>query len=643
MSGLLAGNWGRGMSLNAARNDSAGHRHALLVSYGLIVAASIGVIVTLLVTPYLPTLDGPQHIYAANIGHHYADAGNIYPLFYVPGQPLTALGFSMLYGPLSALLSWRVGYQAALGVILLLFAWGVTALAASIHPRRAVLGLLGFAAAFQWSLYMGLFSYMTSVAVGFFTLALAVRADPLRTKQRVGVSFLLLAQSLMHVFGAALTGVVLVCLVLFRSQARRWPRELGLLVLMGLPSLLIAAYTSGLLTSSPAPVSIQEPSQWLPLVDRFRAIGSTFMSGPSWRAWSLPVLALVAAVLAARRAFREGTSQTEKAILVSSVLLFIPAVTLPMHMPGWQWLTPRFLPPAILLSAILLPVETLRGPRSYAAVQVLLAAFCATSLIWAGYYHARLRRCTQSILAGLEQPIERNGPRLPVMLQTSCEPPGSWTDADVPFAESLFNTGQLFAAAQGGVVPYTFTESPRIHSFVLTSEGRRRLPPAPSRDQFWFPLSLPRHDETAPQRAWMLDQLALYASRYQDLIFYGGAEDRSAMERRGFTTDYENGNLWIARYVGCPADLGIESTSPLQSSVTVEFRWTPHTPTTWSTTLPAGEAPDPDGLIRRKLEDFLAVQCGFESLPCRMGQRNPSARAQRRMVRRPSRCARGCG
>ena len=47
----------------------------------------------------------------------------------------------------------------------LLWAYGVWSVTTALAPRRAVVGLLGFATALSWSLYMGLFAYWISYGI----------------------------------------------------------------------------------------------------------------------------------------------------------------------------------------------------------------------------------------------------------------------------------------------------------------------------------------------------------------------------------------------------------------------------------------------------------------------------------------------
>ena len=77
--------------------------------------ASLGIVAASFAAPYLPTHDGPQHLYLAHIGKHYSERGSLYAEVYRPTKSMTALGFSLVYGPLLEVMSWRRALQTTLG------------------------------------------------------------------------------------------------------------------------------------------------------------------------------------------------------------------------------------------------------------------------------------------------------------------------------------------------------------------------------------------------------------------------------------------------------------------------------------------------------------------------------------------------
>ena len=538
-------------------------------------AATAGLWAMLAVVRYLPTHDGPHHVFLTHLENHYSDPGAAYPDYYVPSRALSSAGFSLLFAPLSELFAWRPALQTTLAVIVATWAWGATALAGAVHPRRAVLGAVGFATAFQWALYMGFFSYLLSSAVGMFTLALAVRVESWRWKHREMLTGLLLVQAIFHVFGAEVVGMVLVLLVAFREPLRRWPRELALLALSGLPAGYVAAYAAGIVgVQTVAMPAYSESSTWLPFTERVTLLADAFAAGPAWRAWPPVALGLAGLGFGARRSFAGRAAPHEKALLASSLILLGAALATPFSMPKWEFLSPRFVPMAFMLCIPLIPLEAVSSTRVTRAIALGLGAHAAAATLWAGWHHRRLERACGPALAALNAPIERRGPRLPIILDTTCSRSTAAPPFAVRFAEPAWNTGLLYAAQQGGIVPYAFTGIPQLHSFVMTVDGDARIPEIPNRIQLWGALM---RDSTPPEtREAMLTELAAAGAHYEDIIFYGPEADRAAIAARGWKTDWLRDGLWIARFEGCPARATVSFGAPAGQPMLIELGWHPN-------------------------------------------------------------------
>src|SRR5262245_48863355 len=124
--------------------------------------ASVGVLVALWTVDYLPTHDGPQHILTAYIGNHYDDARKHFQDYFEPSLAITSLGCYALFGALESIFPWRVAFLLTLSLITLVWGWGYFLLCRALGRQRWALGVLGFACALQWSVYMGLFSFVLS-------------------------------------------------------------------------------------------------------------------------------------------------------------------------------------------------------------------------------------------------------------------------------------------------------------------------------------------------------------------------------------------------------------------------------------------------------------------------------------------------
>jgi hypothetical protein len=582
------------------------------VASGLV--ASVALLCALGIVRYLPTHDGPQHVFLAHLENHFSDPGATYSDYYKPTTALASKGFSLVYGPLAELLPWRTALQVTLAIIVLTWSWGVMAFVNAVSPSRRLLGILGFGLAFQWALYMGFFPYLLSTGVGLFTLAVALGSAEWTWKRRGAIALLLLLQSVCHVFAAEVVGLTLGVLVLFRHwrhSRRELPRELGLLAIMGLPTVLIGIHAAGWIGSTAAELPISQAEQvWPPLSVRIELLAAAFAAGPWWRAWPPILIAMAGVGFAVRRTFeKSGTTTTadERALLVMSVLFGVAALAFPLHTRQWEFMSVRFIPMAVVFGLALVPVETFER-RAAALVQGAVVVLALAAIGWAGWHNKRLGDACGPALAGLDAPIERTGPRLPIVLDPSCNALSDKKVFGLPGAEPLLNLGALYAVQQGGVVPYAFIGIPQVHGFVVTRAGYRRFPDQPDRKKFWGGLAQSDPVGDAPFRATLLAGLARSGSAYQDVIFYGPPPDRDQISQRGYVTDFGKDGLWIGHYRGCPLDVDVSivggSGMPRTAPLLVQIGWLP-LPEAETRVVPPG--PSPEGGT---------TKVAFPSAPC---------------------------
>src|SRR5262245_61258339 len=138
-------------------------------------ALAVALVATLWMVEYLPTNDGPNHVLLGYLSNHLDDAGKGYADFLKPSWPITSLGFQFLFSVLERAMPWRHALRAVLSLGALLWAFGFAHLAASLERRRVVLGLVGFATALSWNLYMGLFSYWLCAGASLWLIGYALR------------------------------------------------------------------------------------------------------------------------------------------------------------------------------------------------------------------------------------------------------------------------------------------------------------------------------------------------------------------------------------------------------------------------------------------------------------------------------------
>ena len=363
-------------------------RRAISIAAVLLGVAAVAALASV---PYLPTNDGPQHVFAGVAANHFDETARGYDRYLELRQPITSLGFHAVFSTVERVLPWRIALTTTLAAIVLLWGWGTTVLARLVRPERAVLGLLGFAMALGWPLYMGLFSFALGTALGFWVLAFALWRWPAAPLDRVALALALLVQAMAHLFTAQATALVLVVLVLFRAPKETRLKELALLALVGLPTMGIAA----LALSSGATALPTTPTDLGPL-DRVLLLAKAFVSGPWWRG-AIPVVAAVLGVLATARS-RDEASAVERGLAVAATVLLALASFVPFNIGGWEYLGPRFIPLGVTLGVVVLPIERLGRPRWALAAASL---WTAAAIAWAGWFHRDLHARAQIALLSL--------------------------------------------------------------------------------------------------------------------------------------------------------------------------------------------------------------------------------------------------
>lgn len=549
------------------------------------VALSVGLVLVVWSVGYLPTQDGAQHILQSYLVNHYGDAARGYDRYLEPGQAVSALGFTLVFSSVEPLLGWRDAFRVVQAVTVLVWAWGFFALVAALHPKRLALGLLGFATAFQWAFYMGFFSFVMATGIGFVVLALALEPHPWTLRRRALIAGLLFLQAIVHVFPTQLVGFALVLLVSIRTPRHQRLKQLGWLALMALPALAIAV-----LCVDPAegagPFHVK---RWLGGAQRLRLLASAFTTGPCWRAW-LPLLAALAGLVAAgRRLVRRRARAAETALGATALLLLALSLLAPLHLSGWEYFSPRFLPLGTMLGVALLPVEAL-PPLRRPAITFLGGSFAVAAITWSALYHHDLERRTAVALSGLGQPLERSGPRLSLVLDPNAGGPAArhdGTGTQVPFMTPLFTMGALYAVEQGGIPTWMFSSRSRVHSFVFSEQGRRRYPAVHDPIQVYDPRIL----QSPERRRALLTWLAALGARYEDVILWGSPADGELFVRRGYVADYRRGGLLIGRFAGCPTTIRILADRPFEHEIIVQYGWDPAHPPTGEYVIPPGSTP----------------------------------------------------
>ena len=550
----------------------------------LVVAAVLSVALGAAVAwfDYLPTNDGPEHIFAAYLRAHIDQPGRGWSRYLDNAPLVTGSGFVPLLSVLDRFLPWRIAFRVAVTGLVLVWAWAAFALAVSLGPRRRWLGLLGFAAALQWQFYMGLFSCYLSTGLGFLALAVAFRFGLQRRRSLLLLAALLAAQTTLHVVPAVLTGMVLLVYAWLSSDRSARPRTLLFTVLAGAPAGTLALLA--VLVSGGSDVR-STYTMYLPLTKQVALLGRAFVSGPAWRAWPLTLLALGAGTASFVRWHRRLGDARERTLALAGLGLLIFAMATPLHIPGWEYFNVRFIPNAMVFLALLTPVEILRRPAATHGAAAILVLFSLAAIAWSFAHHGFLRREHADLLAGVATSLHREGPRLPIVLEPPPgEPADEWARV-VPFVTTNLHVDALYALEQGGVPAYLFAGESAIHALTwrLPPDGLA-MPPHPSRGfewRLWEPEA--RNDPAMRTRA--LAHLLGFGPAHEDVIFYGLPADHAVMRERGFVSDFERGNVMIARFAGCPARVRIEPPEGGLPPTLLLSGWWPDQRPTFSTTL----------------------------------------------------------
>jgi hypothetical protein len=574
----------------------AGSLPLLVVTLAL-AAAMVG---SLWIVDYLPTSDGHNHAVAGWVSAHLHDAGKGYDAFVEPGGAVTSLAFHAPFSALLRVLPWRDALRVTLSLGALIWAHGLWSVTSALAPRRAVVGLLGFATALSWNLYMGLFAYWICVGLDLGVLGFALRRPRWRWRDRIAIGAALAVVMLGHSVAAGLLGLMLGVIALARPSPSGRLRELGALALVSAPSLIIAYFSargaSRFTEPGAAPADLLGGT-WLPLGDRLDILWRCFTGGPGWRGLVPLLAAFVGIGIAARRAWRGRASRDEVAVAAIAALMLIAVVTTPIHLRMWDNFAPRFLPFGVLLGLALLPVEELALPRSRLVAGAAIGVFSLASIGWAWLHHAVLSLRIADAMEVAELPIRRSGARLPIILS----PP----EGSVFQVNELDLMGHVFTIEQGGMNPYLYAMRPGLHPLVWKRPRAELFPPYPPR---FYPDLVRRagFDPSAGPREIHLVLLAMRGARYEDVILWGQPPDIELFEARGYVTDARRGGVALMHFSPCGLDVAVDAPGPLAAPLVVEIGWAPMIERTSVRAWAKGETP-PDGVAHATFPD---APCG---------------------------------
>lgn len=486
------------------------------------------------------TNDGPQHVYSSFVPLHMDDVALGYRDFLEDHVPATALGFRAIFTPLEPLVGWQLAYRLTLVFAVLLWGGGVLALARSFDRQRTIIGVFGFASAFQLSFYLGFIPFLVASALGLFALA-AWNAVPAPLLRSVVVATLLYLAGRAHVIGAVIAALMLAAFILVDERLRLRGRILMIVACMTPLGLVFLQTRVGDLSHLHAPTGGQsvEPS-WLALEDR---VFRLFLPGPWWRGAGTLTCIVLGVLLGSRG------RNLEKILALASLALVLLAMVLPRDVFHWQLAGAR---PVVLGAAgalSLLAVEGWSGARAILARCIVVIA-AAASLAWSWSHAVQLRERAAPLLAPLAE-LSPNPRWLAAYPLDPCLGPCA---NDIPGFVPALHLGQLYALVLGGEASGGQTGFGTMHSLVQRPSHARV--PIPAADY--------ARDLTDEQRAAFARRLAVWLSLQPAVLVTGHEGELEAFRDAGYAEEFSSSHVFLGTFEGCAGTIIVESARPGQ-------------------------------------------------------------------------------
>ncbi len=545
--------------------------------YAALVFGVVALVTCVHIVDYLPTNDGPQHIMLSTLENSMDGISPALQSQLEHHPPLTANGFRTVYRPLERLMGWAAATRWTESLWLVTWALGFVAMVTALRPERRWWALVGFGLAFNWTFYMGFFSFHAATALGMLAIALELRMGGRGPVPRVALAALLFVQATTHVFAAVVTGPILVAVAASRAPAGERVRRTLAVIACGVPAAAIALLTV-LHRDSQAHASMTDLVYYHPPLERLALAAYGSVSGPLWRA-ALPVAGSVIAAFAALAGLRRR-EPTDVALAVCALVCFGLFWATPYSFPGWQGLSPRFLPFALVCGLAVVPIERMTDRAIARTIGAVGGLFALGSLMWSAAFHLRLQDACAPALAALDAPIERSGYRLFVPFHSCLGDDPLEDTPQIPYASFLLHVGGIYATEQGGMI-VPFHGSPEIHAFTLHNTEFARTPT--TLDGEWmYALAMLRVPTSTADEAARRDELArgLHAylaeksAAYEDVMVYAPRDERQFLVDRGFVADWESDELGVYTFAGCPVSLALPPAWSGQA-VRVQFGWFP--------------------------------------------------------------------
>lgn len=561
---------------------------------------AVAVAVSLLAVPYLPTHDGPQHVFAAWFLNHVDGAAAPLSAWLLPnGSRVTSMGFDLWFRPLEAIAGWRAGTQLALAASAVLWLGGWFALIAAATERRGhPIAWLLVPTALPWMLYMGYFNYLAGLAVFgwalWLTRGVLIVEGSARWVRLGALTVVMAFASVAHSFAASLAGLFIASGVIHDAVLRRAPQRILWFALPALPVFALVLGTLG------GVANLDEAMRTMPTAQRLTlAAGTLVPSGVAGGALAGPTGALWLALGAggALYAAARGPEPVLRGWGLAAALAVAVHTVAPFDIPGWQAFAPRWGVPGVAAGVSLLAICLARREHATPALGIWAAtALVAVSLVVrAGLDHETVwSECGEPYtsaheVAGVAEAIPAGG----TLGSLTLMPCGASLADRYPLTRFNANA-EMPTAMDAAALPDVYTGYAAVHAFAVTDQRR----PATISD--WAGLDYGGFDERGSlngppnqqPRAWLEvnGYLASAAARRDATLTTGPVEAVQEIASRGFQV-VPAGDIAVLRFEGCLARLQ----PPPPTPVTVHAAFFPD-----DTLLPMRAAPDgaPPGVVR---------------------------------------------
>lgn len=503
----------------------------------LLVTLSVGVAWAVGTEQYLPSNDGAQHWLMAHVNRHYRE--HRWDETVVLNQPMTANGYPEIYNLVSRVAETsEKAHQVSVVVIVLIWGAAWTWFARKLQGS-VVLAPLFFAASMQWLMWIGLLPFF--LASSLIPVCLWLWRMPSRLIAGLAVAMTLVIQAQIHVFGAMLSGVILV--VVEAESSSSW-RRLLLLAFVGMPSAIYAV----LLRSESAVMGSE--IIWELDKNPVRLFTATFLPSDGFHAVFLAVGIATLIVLS----IRAGRRQPRLGLVVVGVAFTFAGFLMPQKISGWEIVGARLQPTGVALLLCALPVE---GWSSRARVAFLVAgvALFTQRIVWVKALNDRLRAEIAPPLAMLRAAPSMDG-RYWASLVTHWYPEP--TERRVEYLTSILHIGQAAAPNIGGIPEFSQAVDRTIHSILrpkLTAANRWVTPVTPPT----FAEEIDSVFGGAMRQRVLEGQLAAM-SGIEVIVGYGTEADVATAKSIGYDVDVFGrddfeGVGYVATFRGCSIDI----------------------------------------------------------------------------------------